>query len=211
MENRLNPTGEGNDQKKEWYKKPLGIVIAILLFPYFFLWYMWAKTNWNKSVKWTITGILIFFTIRGIVNDSTIQPAQPSAQPQQQVVQKQPEQKRIPYEVVTKWNIPNGGYGQRIVIDSKYLNFDDMTALGETIKEDTKNDRNAFVFVHTDKKSAELQGKAMEITSEADLNYIGKHYVGDYKKNINSNFHQFSIFLKGVDDTSQETNKVITY
>jgi hypothetical protein len=51
----------------------------------------------------------------------------------------------------------------------------------------------------------------MAKATEADLAYLGKHFVANYKKNANTGYHQFSISLKGVDNTSQEFNKVISY
>lgn len=118
--------------------------------------------------------------------------------------------KKIPYEVVQKWSIPDGGTGERIVIDPKYLNFDDMTALGQTIKDDMQNERSAFIFIHTDKKSATIQPNIANATN-ADSAYVGKHFVGEYIKNANTGFHQFSIYLKGVDDSSAAINKIIKY
>lgn len=121
--------------------------------------------------------------------------------------------KKIPYEVVQKWDFVDSidsGKGERIIIDQKYLNLDDMTALGETIRNDMLNERSAFIFVHTDKKSATIQGNMANAT-EADLTYLGKHFVANYKKNANTGYHQFSISLKGVDNTSKQFNKVISY
>ena len=46
---------------KEWYKHGWGLVAAVLFLPFFIIWYAWAKSNWNKSVKIAVTvGILVF-------------------------------------------------------------------------------------------------------------------------------------------------------
>ena len=44
-----------SQQQKEWYKKPWGIVVAILLLPFFIIWYAWAKSKWSKGIKIGVT------------------------------------------------------------------------------------------------------------------------------------------------------------
>ncbi|KKP79802.1 MAG: hypothetical protein A2271_02380 [Candidatus Moranbacteria bacterium RIFOXYA12_FULL_35_19] len=223
MENQ-QPTGEAqNSQKKEWYKNWWGVIVAIIILPIFVIWYIWAKTQWSNKAKWIATAFVIIFsmgTIGSTGQDSTqtsnqkttvSSPTQTQKAKDEALIVQQPEKKNIPYEVVLEWSINNGGKGERIVIDPKYLNFDNMTALGETLREDLKNERNAFVFVHTDKKSADLQGKMLENPTQSEMDYVGKHYVGSYTKNANSKMHEFTIFLNGIDDTSETTNKIITY
>src|SRR5690606_8411951 len=43
------------NQNKEWYKHGWGLVAAILFFPYFLVWYAWAKSKWSKGVKVALT------------------------------------------------------------------------------------------------------------------------------------------------------------
>lgn len=45
------------NKQKDWYKKPWGIVVAVLLFPIFIIWYAWVKSNWSKNTKLIITAI----------------------------------------------------------------------------------------------------------------------------------------------------------
>lgn len=45
-------------QHKSWYRKWWGVIIVILILPYFFLWYLWAKTKWHKSLKVLLTAPL---------------------------------------------------------------------------------------------------------------------------------------------------------
>ena len=60
MENRLNPAGEGESQKKEWYKKWWGIIIALIIWPLFAIWYITHKTNWSKEKQgFAIIGVII--------------------------------------------------------------------------------------------------------------------------------------------------------
>jgi len=44
--------------KKDWYKKPWGMLVAILFWPFFVTWYAWAKSNWNKTTKIVVTVII---------------------------------------------------------------------------------------------------------------------------------------------------------
>ena len=126
--------------------------------------------------------------------------------------------KRIPYKIIDKWNAATPierqsgrtGIGMRIVISPKYVNVEYMTALGETLKKDTRDYDFVYIQVHTSKKSALIQKRLTEAT-EAEGNYLGKHLVGSYTKNTYTGFHEFDIFLKGTDDTSAENNKVIEY
>lgn len=48
---------------KPWYKTPIGVVVAVLLFPFFLPWYAWAKSQWSKNVKIAITIFCLFFII----------------------------------------------------------------------------------------------------------------------------------------------------
>ena len=56
-------TSKNDSFKKEWYKKWWGALIALLILPYFLLWYMWVKTSWNNVIKIIVT---ILFVIIGI-------------------------------------------------------------------------------------------------------------------------------------------------
>ncbi len=56
----------------------------------------------------------------------------------------------ISYRIVREWSIPNGGYGREVVIAPIHRNEKDMKALGDQFRQDTKNDRNAFITVYDD-------------------------------------------------------------
>ena len=65
MENNQQPAGEAqNSQKKVWYKKWWGIIIAILFLPLFVIWYIWEKTSWsNKKKSWATMAVVVFSII----------------------------------------------------------------------------------------------------------------------------------------------------
>lgn len=114
--------------------------------------------------------------------------------------------KEISYEIVKQWEIPNEGYGKVIVIPPDYLNEEDMATLGNKLKDDTKNDRNAFIFVYTDKKAANLRDRIFdENLPESEREFYDTHFVANYKKNANSGFHEFTIYFDGVMGSNQKT------
>lgn len=120
--------------------------------------------------------------------------------------QKATTSKTISYEILQTWEIPNGGQGKVVLIPREYLNEADITALGEKLKDDTKNDRNAFISVFTDKKAWELRDAALEdkLTKE-DMDFYDKHYVAQYNKNANSGFNEFVIYFDGITGTNTKT------
>lgn len=119
------------------------------------------------------------------------------------------KKKEITYEVVERWSIPNGGEGKRILISPDYLNEADMITLGEKLKSDTQKDRNAFIWIFTDKRALEMFEKvfADEVKDKTDLDFYDKHYVGQYTKNGNTGFHEYTIYLDGFSGKNDKTIK----
>ena len=124
----------------------------------------------------------------------------------QAVTPNAPTPKKIQYEVVSKWNIPNGGEGADIVISPSNLNQADMTTLGETLKSDFQNDRNAFVTVYTDAKAAAMKDKVLSTdATKSDLDYYDSHHVAEYTKNANTGYHTYDFGLKGFGGANDTT------
>ena len=173
----------------------------------------------KKIIKW---GLIIFVvlpfallliagtiaTLMGVKTTPTDQaiistPA-PTVVPTVQV----PQAKTVKYEVLQQWDINNGGRGKTILIPADYLNEDDMVALGKKLNEDTKNDKNAFIMVFTDKKAAELRDKLIDDSMTKDEEkFYHTHYVGQFTKNGNSGLHAFVIYFDGVSGTNSKTIK----
>ncbi len=86
MENQQPAGEEQNSQKKAWYKSGWGLVVAILFFPYFLLWFMWAKTSWSKGIKIAITIVFAIINIVALSSDDTT--TKNTQQTNQQVEQK---------------------------------------------------------------------------------------------------------------------------
>lgn len=111
----------------------------------------------------------------------------------------------IRYEVVDKWGIPNGGFGQVIAIDPKYRNEEDLRKLAECLKKNTNKDRNAFVFIYDDKLAASLRKAAVDENLEKkELAHHDSHMIGSYMRNANTGYHALTITLKGVTGEAKE-------
>lgn len=119
-----------------------------------------------------------------------------------------PSPKPITYLIVKRWSIPNGGEGKVILISLDYFNESDMPLVGQKLNEDTKGDRNAFIFVFTDMKAAQMRDKVLsDELSDEDREYYDSHYVGQYSKNSNTGFHQFVIYYDGIMGSNSQTIK----
>lgn len=89
--------------KNSWYKSSWAILLLLILFFPVGLFLMWKYANWNKKVKWGVTGFFALMTFIGVVNpDSQSTPA--TTNKNNQAVQTQPtvEIKKLSYEVVKK-------------------------------------------------------------------------------------------------------------
>ena len=70
------------NKQKEWYKNPWGVVVAILLLPFFIIWYAWAKSKWSKGIKIgaTVGAVLIIIIALASSSPKTEQNTQQTAQ-----------------------------------------------------------------------------------------------------------------------------------
>jgi len=114
-------------------------------------------------------------------------------------------QKQIAYRVVGERPIPNGGYAREIVIDPSNRNETDLRLLGESLKRDTRKDRNAIVRIFDNMKAAAMtdgmnakamSGHASDLEGD-DWDFYEKHMIGCYSRITSSGFHGLSIRLNG--------------
>ncbi|HEV7449189.1 MAG TPA: hypothetical protein VGP13_01490 [Candidatus Paceibacterota bacterium] len=167
--------------------------------PFYKRWWMWVLV------------VLVLLVIIGISGGSTPETPQAALQAEQtsQPAPAQPEQKQISYQVVDRWTIPNGGEGKVVVISPDLLNETDMVALGNKLKGDVQGDRNAFISIFDDASAAALRDKVLgDKATKAEQDSYDKHFIGEYDKNANTGYHQFTIYFDGVMGTNQ---KVIKY
>src|SRR3989344_5729915 len=111
--------------------------------PFYRRWWVW------------VIGVFVLGVIVSSSSDS--KPAAPQTTAQVEQAATQPQTKQITYQIVDRWTIPNGGEGKVVVISPDLLNETDMIALGNKLKSDTQNDRNAFSSVFDNTSAAALR------------------------------------------------------
>jgi hypothetical protein len=115
--------------------------------------------------------------------------------------------RHVDYRIVEQWSIPNGGYGKVIVIADSLTTDSGLRALGEQLKYDTRDDRNAFVTVFSDVRAAGMRQKAMDdALSKSEARFYDAHLVADYTRNANTGFHRLSLLPKGLNGPQSEIN-----
>lgn len=112
---------------------------------------------------------------------------------------------RILYDVVDEWSIPNGGHGRVLVIDPRYRNESDLAKLGRQLHSDTRQDRNAIVFIFDDRIAASNRKSATEDRlGESDRTHFEAHMIGSYIRNGNTGYHAITLNLEGLDGPSTD-------
>ena len=109
------------------------------------------------------------------------------------------------YTVIKRWPVPSGDIARLIVISPDAATEADLTALGDILREDTKNERTAFVLIFTDPKAAALRTSPSDSRSQQEL--YARHHVGRYIRNAKGGVHEMQIFPSGIDGPL----KIITY
>jgi len=148
---------EEQKQIKKWYKKWWGILIIIMLLPFVTIWYIWKKTNWNKSVKIILTILIILFVV--IVSDSNNKTIEQAKKLESQKITQEEENneknleilKAINYESVeskdVSFNDPNYGmvkrFSVRILIENNPVTKKQIEVLSEKIIEDYQQQQKA--------------------------------------------------------------------
>jgi hypothetical protein len=111
-----------------------------------------------------------------------------------------PPPRLVDYKIVEQWEITNGGFGKVVVIEPSAANEISLRALGEEFKYDTRDDRNAFIFVFSDVRAAAMRRDAIrDALSKKDARFYDTHDVAAYSRNINTGFHQLMMTPKGLD------------
>lgn len=168
------------------------------------------KIHRSFSTSGKVVAVLVFMAIGGATLPQS--GASPSTAPEvpvtQSVADAQSTVKKTPisYQIVDRWTIPNGGDGKVVVISPDLLNETDMVALGNKLKSDVQNDRNAFISVFDNASAAALRDKVLsQKATAAEQDLYDEHFVGEYDKNANTGYHEFDIYFDGVMGTNQKT------
>lgn len=198
------------NSKVIWYQQPLGIIAMLIFFFPVGLYLMFKYANWTKKTKLIVTSVVIIFVIIGVSSDKEGPKSTPSTDSSSiaTTVSPTPTPKEINYEILRTWDIPNGGYGKVIVISPDNVNEPDMKSLGEKLYADTKKDRNAFIFIYDDKDAGLLRDTITLDSTTEQQDYLFKHNVGEYTRNINSHINELTIMFDG---SMGSNRKTITY
>jgi hypothetical protein len=109
-------------------------------------------------------------------------------------------QSKLSYKIVEEWAIPNGGFGRTIVVNKVNPTEAELRSLGQKLRQYTKSERNAFIFVYDDERAARSRLAAFrEELTEAETRYHDRHAVAVYARNAQTGFHQFKLHPKGLD------------
>jgi hypothetical protein len=109
----------------------------------------------------------------------------------------------VNYTIVKRWSLPNGGEGKVIVISPAAANEAQMTLLGDRLRRDTQNDRNAFVYIFNDPQAAEMRDRLSSLT-DAESKFYSIHFVGTYMRNANNGVHEMEIQPAGMDGPTKK-------
>lgn len=106
----------------------------------------------------------------------------------------------IPFEVVDRWEIANGGSVRVVVIAPINRNEADLRQLGEQLRTEAASDRNAGAEIYDDKRAASLRKEALtDKLSKKDMAFHDSHKIGEYTKNGNTSYHRLVLMLGGID------------
>jgi len=160
----------------------------------------WYKTRLGRGA----IGIGLVFVIIVVIGGSS----GTEEKPKQSATAEKKAEKVIKYEIVRRWEIPNGGEGKVIVVDPSYFNESDMQLLGDKLYKDTKNDRNAFIYIYDDLGAAKMRDETDlgKLSTEQSDEYF-KHFIGSYTRNINSGYHQLEVYFDTINGDNTKTYK----
>lgn len=209
------------NQKKEWYKRGWGLVVAILFFPYFLVWYAWARSNWSKYVKIAVSVLvavvmLPIFIGMANTNTSTKQTSNQATKPAsiaQEPAKEQPKQKTPKekmYEGIdgllkskdafdagsyVKGDIPVGEYAF-IPFDGSGKYYSETDSAGNII--DNENfDSFGYVYVQG-VGNIQTRGVLIKVSAFEKLGVSGAKDIYE-KLNGISNYKESAMYKVGVD------------
>jgi len=172
MSDKAKTKSSENQSKREWYKHGWGLVAAILLFPYFIIWFAWAKSKWSKSVKVIVTALVAIVMLPifiGMANtDADTQVSDESGREQTQPSQAPQEvKKEVPKTV------------QELMFDSVngLITSKDAFDTGSYIKGDIPVGEYAFISFDGSGKYYSEEDSAGNIIDNENFDSFGYVYV----------------------------------
>lgn len=201
---------ESHTKTKEWYKHGWGLVVAVLFFPYFLIWYAWAKSNWSKGIKIGVTAVVSVVMLPIIIGAATAEPdtkqARESSAEQNQVESVQEEE--IKEEKTFKEKLSDGILS---LVGSKKA-FDS----GSYVKGDIPQGEYAFVSFDGSGKYYSEEDAAGNIIDNENFDSFGYVYVHGAGNLTNdglliSTASLKSLGVKGAKDAYEKLNETSDY
>jgi len=169
------------DQTKPWFKNWWGVIVVTLILPFFAIWYVWAKTNWSKTIKWVVTGVLtitfIIVSISGSRDSNNTANNQSSAEENKQALN---------YEISDKSFV---GTTANITVITTETDTSKLIAINDEVFDKYKSGKtHVFINYFDDKTIASSYfDKIADLnTSEAESKTLSRHYIANMKYNESS-------------------------
>ena len=92
----------------------------------------------------------------------------------------------VNYQIVERWELPNGGEGKRIIIPAEFQDKENLMLICDKIENDVKNDRNSFVFGFANMTSLQLEKSGSLEDNEG--------FILNFGKNANTGYHECAVY-----------------
>lgn len=175
------------------------VIFWLILFSPVGLFLLWKRTNWSKNTKIFLSVACVLLMIFSLTRNNQSVPANTSFS--NQAVSISPV-KEIVYEVYDEWDL-----GKVVIVSPEYFNENDMPLVGEKLRNDFGNESHAFIFVYDDKKAASMRKNDINQYSQSEQDYYFRHFIGQYTRNMDSDYNQFEIYYDTINGDNTETIK----
>jgi len=168
------------EQVKPWFKNWWGVMVAILILPFFVVWYVWTQTGWKKSTKWIITGVVAVVSIISFAQPGDTTSTQTNSNETQNQVAK------LNYEITDK---RFEGTTANITVVTAEIEADKLIAINDEVFNKYKSGKTHVFINYFDDRTIALSyfdKIADPNTSEAESKALFKHYIANMKYNESS-------------------------
>lgn len=100
------------------------------------------------------------------------------------------------YSIVKRW-LAGAGENKTIVILPEMANETSMMALGQQLRQDTKDDSDSIVFVFDDTQAAQMHDRIGSLSQSED-DFYDKHFMGLYTRISRNGVHTLEIHTHGL-------------
>lgn len=155
-----------------------------------------SRTKVSARIEIKNPQLWLLVVIAGVVIWILTMDGSPLTPPEQSIVQS--SDAGTSYKILEQWSIPNGGF-VRVIVTNVNPTEPELRALGEKLRQDTKDERNAVVYVYDDEHAGrDARAAFSEQLSKTDLQHHDRHRVGTYWRNANTGLHEFDMTPAGL-------------